>query len=104
MTTIYVNDRDGVRHEVEATDGYKLMETLRDGDFGIEAICGGMCSCATCHIYVNTPGHAGLTEPEEEEQELLEDLEFFEENSRLSCQIDVTPLLAGLEVTISPEE
>ena len=53
MATLQVIDRDGVSHEVEAKPGLKVMEVLRELDYGVAAICGGMCSCATCHIYVD---------------------------------------------------
>ena len=53
MALLRVVDRDGVEHEVDAKPGLKVMETLRELDYGVAAICGGMCSCATCHVYVD---------------------------------------------------
>ena len=53
MATLQVIDRDGVSHDVECKPGLKVMEVLRELDYGVAAICGGMCSCATCHIYVD---------------------------------------------------
>src|ERR1051325_2625367 len=53
MALMRVVDRDGVEHEVEARTGLKVMETLRELEYGVAAICGGMCSCATCHVYVD---------------------------------------------------
>ncbi len=53
MPLLRVIDRDGEEHEVEAKTGLKVMETLRDLEYGVAAICGGMCSCATCHVYVD---------------------------------------------------
>ena len=50
MPKIVVTDRDGHEHEVAGVAGLKLMETLRELDYGVLAICGGMCSCATCHV------------------------------------------------------
>ena len=96
MPLMRVVDRDGVEHEVEARAGLKVMENLRELDYGVAAICGGMCSCATCHVYV--------PEPMSDERELLSELSHTQENSRLSCQIDFTPALAGLRVTIAPDE
>ena len=52
MGTIHVTDREGGQHEIEVNSGDNLMEPLRELDAGIEALCGGMCSCATCHIIV----------------------------------------------------
>lgn len=104
MPQITVQDREGNILEVEATEGYSLMETLRDIDNGVEAICGGMCSCATCHIYVADDWMAKLSPCGDEEQEILEDLQFRQENSRLSCQINVDASLEGIRVTVAPEE
>ena len=53
MPLLRVIDRDGVEQEINATSGGTLMEVLRDLDDGVMAICGGMCSCATCHVYVD---------------------------------------------------
>src|SRR2546423_5136688 len=53
MALMRVVDRDGVEHEVEGKTGLKVMENLRELDYGVAAICGGMCSCATCHVYVD---------------------------------------------------
>ena len=52
MIEITVTDRDGGVHRVNAREGASLMETLRELDYGVAAICGGMCSCATCHVFV----------------------------------------------------
>ena len=53
MPRLLVTDRDGVERELNAPSGTSLMEPLRDMDDGVTAICGGMCSCATCHVYVD---------------------------------------------------
>ena len=53
MPKIVVTDRDGNQHEVEGRAGLKVMETLRELDYGVLAICGGLCSCATCHVLVS---------------------------------------------------
>ncbi|MEJ0038505.1 MAG: 2Fe-2S iron-sulfur cluster-binding protein [Gammaproteobacteria bacterium] len=104
MALLKVVDRDGVEHEVEARTGLKVMETLRELEYGVAAICGGMCSCATCHVYVD-PGWADkLPPPQSDERELLQELSHFTDESRLSCQIEFTPALAGLRVTIAPDE
>jgi len=82
----------------------KVMETLRELDYGVAAICGGMCSCATCHVYVDPEWKSKLPAPMSDERELLSELSHHQENSRLSCQIEFTPDLAGLRVTIAPDE
>ncbi|HUI62777.1 MAG TPA: 2Fe-2S iron-sulfur cluster-binding protein [Steroidobacteraceae bacterium] len=104
MALLRVVDRDGVEHEVDAKPGLKVMETLRELDYGVAAICGGMCSCATCHVYVDPEWTARLPEPMSDERELLAELAHHESNSRLSCQIEFTAALDGLRVTIAPDE
>lgn len=101
---IRVTDRDGTNHEVDGQAGLKLMEVLRDLDYGVEAICGGMCSCATCHVYVDAGWIDRLTPREDEENDLLDSLEGGRTNSRLSCQIELSDKHDGLAVTIAPQE
>jgi 2Fe-2S ferredoxin len=104
MALLKVVDRDGVEHEVEARTGLKVMETLRELEYGVAAICGGMCSCATCHVYVDPAWQERLPAPQSDELELLQELSHYTDVSRLSCQIEFTPALAGLRVTIAPDE
>jgi ferredoxin, 2Fe-2S len=104
MALLRVVDRDGVEHEVDAKTGLKVMETLRELDYGVAAICGGMCSCATCHVYVDSEWTSKLPAPMSDERELLAELSHHEDNSRLSCQIEFTAALAGLRITIAPDE
>jgi 2Fe-2S ferredoxin len=104
MALMRVVDRDGIEHEVEARTGLKVMENLRELDYGVAAICGGMCSCATCHVYVDPAWVDRLPAAMSDERELLSELAHAEDNSRLSCQIEFTAALAGLRVTIAPDE
>ncbi|HUN75198.1 MAG TPA: 2Fe-2S iron-sulfur cluster-binding protein [Steroidobacteraceae bacterium] len=104
MPLLRVVDRDGVEHQVEAKAGLKIMETLRELDYGVAAICGGMCSCATCHIYVDPQWLDRVPAAMSDERELITELAHHESNSRLSCQIEFTSELAGLKVTIAPDE
>ena len=104
MALMRVVDRDGQEHEIEARTGLKVMENLRELDYGVAAICGGMCSCATCHVYVDPAWVDRLPAAMSDERELLSELANTEDNSRLSCQIEFTPALAGLRVTIAPDE
>lgn len=104
MAWLRVVDLDGREHEVEAPPGRKLMETLRELDFGVAAICGGMCSCATCHVYVDPDWVDQLPSPEPGERDLLSELAHARPNSRLSCQIDFTAELSGARITVAPEE
>ena len=104
MTLMRVVDRDGIEHEVEAKTGLKVMENLRELDYGVAAICGGMCSCATCHVYVDPEWAGKLPPPMSDERDLLGELAHHRENSRLSCQIEITAALSGLKVTIAEDE
>jgi ferredoxin, 2Fe-2S len=104
MALMRVVDRNGIEHEIEARTGLKVMENLRELDYGVAAICGGMCSCATCHVFVDPEWVDRLPEPMSDERELLSELAHIEDNSRLSCQIEFTPALEGLRVTIAPDE
>ena len=104
MALLRVVDRDGVEHEVDAKPGLKVMETLRELDYGVAAICGGMCSCATCHVYVDPEWTSKLPAAMSDERELLTELSHHEQNSRLSCQLEFTNELAGLRITIAPDE
>ena len=100
---IFVTDHDGVEHEIKATEGWQIMEIIRDEGLSIKAECGGSCACATCHIYVDENWMTKLPEKSEEEADML-DLAFdVENNSRLSCQIDMSKDLDGLKVTLAPE-
>jgi len=104
MALLRVVDRDGVEHEVDGKVGLKVMEILRELDYGVAAICGGMCSCATCHVYVDPEWQGRLPAPMSDERELLSELGRYRENSRLSCQLEFTAALAGLRVTVAADE
>jgi ferredoxin, 2Fe-2S len=81
------------------------METLREFDYGVTAICGGLCSCATCHIFVKPEWMPKLPAPQGDEKELLVELQNYDApTSRLSCQVDFTDALDGLELRIAPDE
>jgi 2Fe-2S ferredoxin len=104
MPMVRVIDRDGTERELDAPSGATLMEPLRDMDDGVAAICGGMCSCATCHVYVDAEWVAKLPAPMSDESDMLGDLISRRENSRLSCQIILNDAISGVKVTIAPEE
>jgi 2Fe-2S ferredoxin len=100
-----VTDRDGILHELEGQLGVKLMETLREYDYGVTAICGGLCSCATCHIFIDPEWMPRLPPPQGDEKELLVELQNYDpERSRLSCQVDFTAALDGLPLAVAPDE
>jgi ferredoxin, 2Fe-2S len=105
MAQIIVIDREGVEHQVEGVPGGKIMEMLRDLDFGVAAICGGMCSCATCHVYIDESWQDRLSPPSLDESYLLQALSSYRQSaSRLSCQIEFTDALDGIQLMIAPSE
>ena len=106
MPQITVTSRDGEKHVLDAEVNQTLMETIRDnGIQGMDAICGGCCSCATCHIYVD-PSFISLLPPVSEDEDLLLDgsLHRKPEVSRLSCQIRISDALDGIKLEIAPED
>ena len=105
MTQIKVVKRDGSETEFEASEGLSLMEALRDQGFDeLLALCGGCCSCATCHVHVDDATMAKLVPVGADEDDLLDSSEHRNANSRLSCQIPVTDALAGAVITIAQED
>jgi len=104
MISVRVTDLDGQEHDLQASPDSVLMELLREQDWGIAALCGGMCSCATCHVFVDEVWLDSLPMKESDEEELLELLDHFQPNSRLSCQLRVQAAHDGLTVTLAPEE
>ena len=105
MVKIVVVNRAGDANEVEAEQGLSLMEVIRDNGFDeLLALCGGCCSCATCHVYVDEAWSAALPPMSEDEDDLLSTSGAREGNSRLSCQIPFGPALDGIEVTVAPED
>ncbi len=105
MPKLIVTNREGETSEIEVEDGLTVMEAIRDNGFDeLLALCGGCCSCATCHVYVD-PEFADKTPAmSDDEDDLLESSEHRNETSRLSCQIPFTPELDGLKVTITAED
>lgn len=105
MPKIHAVDRDGTEKVIEGETGMSLMLNLRNiGGLDVAAICGGMCSCATCHVYVDAAWTEKLEEQSPDEFELVEFSEHYRENSRLSCQIEMTDDLDGIRVTLAPED
>lgn len=103
---ITIIDRDGVSHEVDApTDmAMNLMEVVRSYELAPEGtigICGGMAMCASCQCYVESDHE--LPEMQDDEEAMLSEAFNVKENSRLGCQIQITPEMEGLQVTLAPE-
>jgi len=101
---ICVKDRNGAGHEISGQVGFSLMEILNNHGLDVEAVCGGACSCATCHVYIEDEWLSRLPEVMPEEEGLLSDLEYKRPESRLSCQIQIEEWMQRMRVTIAPEE
>jgi 2Fe-2S ferredoxin len=101
---IFLTDLEGVRHEIDAVSGWRVMEIIRDHGFPIKAECGGACSCATCHVYVGEKWLDKVEPKSEEEEYMLDEAYDLRENSRLSCQIIMSADLDGLELTLGANQ
>lgn len=101
---INVVDRDGVAHSLDAVEGWRVMEIIREHGLPIKAECGGSCSCATCHVYVEDEWLEQLHPQNDDEIEMLDSAFMVEDNSRLSCQIIMSEELDGLSMTLAPED
>lgn len=102
---MFINVRlpDGSTHRLEALEGWRVMEVIRDWGLPIKAECGGACACATCHVWVSKAWAEKLAPPKHEESEMLDGAFQVDERSRLCCQIIMTAELDGLEVELAPE-
>lgn len=104
LVDIVVQDRAGNERAVEGQSGMSLMEVIRDNFDELLALCGGCCSCATCHVHVDPAFLDALPPMSELENDLLDSSDRRNERSRLACQIPITPELNGLRVAIAPED
>jgi ferredoxin, 2Fe-2S len=99
-TVIYIQP-DGTSQTIEAEPGASVMETAVDNDVeGIVAECGGACSCATCHVYVDAAWADRLDAPDAQEDGMLDCVLDRQKTSRLSCQIIMSDALDGLVVHV----
>ena len=99
---VSVTDRDGQVHELDApTDmGMNMMELCKSAELPVEGTCGGMAMCASCHMYVESDHD--LSEKSDDEEDMLDEAFFVEDNSRLGCQLHLTNELDGLKVKLAP--
>ena len=105
MAKLTVINRAGEEKSIEAETGLSVMEIIRDNGFDeLLALCGGCCSCATCHVYVDDSFASKLPELSADESDLLDSSDHRTGQSRLSCQLAFTDALDGLKVTIAPED
>ena len=105
MPSLHVVQRDGSEITVSGAAGQSVMEVIRDsGIDDLLALCGGCCSCATCHVYVDPQFAHGMPPLDEAENDLLDSSEHRTAFSRLSCQLPFETTHDGLKVTIAPED
>ncbi len=105
MPQIVVVNQAGEEKAIEAPTGRTLMEVIRDNGFDeLLALCGGCCSCATCHVHIDPAFMDKMPKLSEDENDLLDSSDHRNEFSRLSCQVPVTDALEGLRVTIAQED
>jgi 2Fe-2S ferredoxin len=105
MPQLIVTTREGDTQTLESGVGLSIMEVIRDG--GVDellALCGGVCSCATCHVHVDPEFAATLPAMSEDEDDLLDSSSHRDATSRLSCQVRMTDALSGLRVKIAAED
>lgn len=100
--TVEVTDREGEHHCLEApTDmALNLMELCKASELPVEGTCGGMALCASCHVYVESEHE--LVPPSADEEDMLDQAFYVEDNSRLGCQIRLSEGLDGLRVRLAP--
>ena len=105
MAQLTIVARDGTEKTIEGRNGWSVMENIRNAGFDeLLALCGGCCSCATCHVHVDEAWLAALSPMREDEDDLLDSSSHRRPNSRLSCQIEFDDALDGLRVQIAPED
>lgn len=105
MPSLIVVDRKGNEKAVTGEAGLSVMEVIRDNGFDeLLALCGGSCSCATCHVHVDAAWFGKVGGPHEDEADLLDSSDHRCGTSRLACQIQFSDELDGLKVTIAPED
>ena len=103
MGIIIVKDRVGKSHQINAENGLKIMEIIRDAGLDIEAACGGCCACATCHVYVDHNWSNKLDKMDDDEESMLDQAFYVFDNSRLSCQLEFNEKIDGIELILAPE-
>lgn len=105
MPQLIVVTRNGEERAITGEAGLSVMEVIRDAGIDeILALCGGCCSCATCHVHVDPEFAAKLPKMSPDEDYLLDSTSDRDEYSRLSCQIPFSDALDGLRVRVAAED
>ena len=105
MITLTVEDRSGSAKKLQVAPSGTLMEAIRDNDIETDfALCGGCCSCATCHVVLDEAHFAILPPASGDEIDLLEGSDAMQPTSRLSCQVPLSDAMDGLSLKIAPTD
>lgn len=105
MPQLIVITREGEERAIEGETGLSVMEAIRDAGIDeILALCGGNCSCATCHVHIDSDFADVLPPMSADEDDLLDSTSDRNDESRLSCQIELTDAMDGMRVTIAAED
>ena len=105
MPTLVVVTREGKEITIDGAAGVSLMENIRSADIDdLAALCGGCCACATCHVYIDEGWSEKLSGIASSEDDLLDCSDHRKDNSRLSCQIQLTDEMDGIRLVIAPED
>jgi 2Fe-2S ferredoxin len=99
---IHLTDADGNAHRLEAVEGWRVMEIIRDHGFPVEGLCGGACACATCHVHIDDDWLERLHPADDEEEAMLDQVPSVAPTSRLSCQLIYSEALDGLALRLAP--
>jgi ferredoxin, 2Fe-2S len=97
---IQVIDTNNVSHILEAVEGWRVMEIIREHGFEVGGLCGGACACATCHVEIHAEWADKLHPANDDEEAMLDEVPVLSPTSRLSCQIIYTEALDGLAVKL----
>jgi 2Fe-2S ferredoxin len=104
LIKLSVKDYKGEEHQLQGLEGDTLMEVLREYEWGVAAICGGLMACGTCQVYLDKEWQDKFPPIDPEEQDLLDEFDSTNGNSRLSCQLRLDKSHDGLSLTIAPDE
>jgi 2Fe-2S ferredoxin len=99
---IIVTDFENKEHQLDAIEGWRVMEIIRDHGLPIKAECGGACCCATCHVYVEDEWLDKIPDARDDELDMLDEAVDVEDSSRLSCQLIMSAALDGLRLKLAP--
>jgi ferredoxin, 2Fe-2S len=97
---IQVIDTNNVSHILDAVEGWRVMEIIREHGFEVGGLCGGACACATCHVEIHAEWADKLHPANDDEEAMLDEVPVLSPTSRLSCQIIYTEALDGLAVKL----